>query len=58
MSPILFNVMMNEICNRINKNERNKFKSFYIYNDIMIWGEDVKELETRLTHWERISKEY
>jgi hypothetical protein len=24
----------------------------------MIWGEDVKELEIRLSHWERVSKEY
>jgi hypothetical protein len=24
----------------------------------MIWGEDVKELETRLNQWERVSKEY
>jgi hypothetical protein len=24
----------------------------------MIWGEDVKELETRLTHWDRVSEEY
>jgi hypothetical protein len=24
----------------------------------MIWGEDVKEVERRLTHWERVSKKY
>jgi hypothetical protein len=29
----------------------------FIYTD-MIGGEDVKELETRLTHWESVSKEY
>jgi hypothetical protein len=24
----------------------------------MIWGEDMKKLETRLPHWERVNKEY
>jgi hypothetical protein len=24
----------------------------------MIWSEDMKELETSLSHWEKISKEY
>jgi hypothetical protein len=24
----------------------------------MIWEKDVKELEIRLSHWERVSKEY
>jgi hypothetical protein len=31
LSPVLFNVMMNEICNKIRKrNKRKRFKSFYI----------------------------
>jgi hypothetical protein len=25
--------------------------------DIMIWAEDVKKLERRLNHWERVSKD-
>jgi hypothetical protein len=32
-------------------------KPFIYGDDIIIWG-DVKELETKLTHWERVNKEY
>jgi hypothetical protein len=30
----------------------------FIYADDMIWDDNVKELEIRLAHWERESKNY
>jgi hypothetical protein len=33
-------------------------KTFIYVDGIRIQGEDVKELETRLTHWEKVSKQY
>jgi hypothetical protein len=33
-------------------------KAFIYADDIMIWGNNVKELEIRLAHWERESKSY
>jgi hypothetical protein len=55
LSPVLFNVIMNKICNKIKEKIKETFKRFYIR---MTWSEDVKDLETRLNLWERISKEY
>jgi hypothetical protein len=33
-------------------------KSFIYANDIIVWGDNVKELEIRLAHWETESKNY
>jgi hypothetical protein len=33
-------------------------KAFVYADDNMIWGGKVKELEIRLAHWERESKNY
>jgi retron-type reverse transcriptase len=51
LSPILLNVIMNEICNKIREKKETDLKAFIYADDI--WGEDVKECETKLTHWEK-----
>jgi hypothetical protein len=54
LSPILFNVMMNKICTKVSEEmKETDLKAFIYASDVMIWGEDVKELGTILIHWER-----
>jgi hypothetical protein len=48
---------MNKICNNREKTKETVLKAS-IYLDDMIWGGDVKELQTRQSHWERGSKDY
>jgi hypothetical protein len=53
----MFNVIMNEICNKMReKIKQIDVKAFIYADDIMICSEDVNELETRLSCWERVSK--
>jgi ribosomal protein L19 len=53
LSPMLFVVVMN--VTESEKNKGSRFESFYIrrYHE---GGEDVKELQTRLSHEESVSK--
>jgi hypothetical protein len=57
LSPILFNVILDEICNKIREKLKERdLKAFIHADDIMIHDEDVKELQTRLNHWERVRR--
>jgi type IV secretory pathway VirB4 component len=38
--------------------EVSDLKSFIYADNITIWGDDMKELEKRLAHWEKESKNY
>jgi hypothetical protein len=50
---------MNDACNKIKgKMEVSDLKAFIYADDIMILDDNVKELETKLAHWERESKNY
>jgi hypothetical protein len=50
---------MNNVCNKIKeKMKLSDLKAFISADDIMIEGDNMKELEVRLAHWEGESKTY
>jgi hypothetical protein len=58
LSPVLFNIAINDVCNKIKEKMKVTDLQAYIYADdvIMIWGDNVEELEVRLARVERESK--
>jgi hypothetical protein len=48
LSPLLFNMIISNICNKIREMKVTDLKTFIYAGDIRIWDDDVKELETRL----------
>jgi hypothetical protein len=49
---------MDEMCNKIREETKEaNLKAFIDSSAIKIWGEDMKECETRLSRWERVGKE-
>jgi hypothetical protein len=51
VSPILFNIIMNDICNKIREKMKViELKTFIYAEDIKTWGDKMKEPETRLAH--------
>jgi hypothetical protein len=57
LSPILFNITINNICNGIReKIKATDLKPFIYADNTMICGNKVKELKTRSAHWETESK--
>jgi hypothetical protein len=56
LSPILFNVVMNEICLKM-KEKTGDLKAL-VYADDMIWGNNIKELEDKVNEWSNIGKEF
>jgi hypothetical protein len=57
LSLMLFNIIMNCVCNKIKEKMKVTYLKGFIYaDDIMIWGGNVKDLEIKLAHWERESK--
>jgi hypothetical protein len=53
LSPILFSIIMKDVCNKIQEKIKvTDLKSFIYADDMMIWGDKVKDLKIRLAHWE------
>jgi hypothetical protein len=56
LSPILFNVIMNEICVKI-KEKTGDLKALVYADDVMIWENKIKVLEDKVNEWNNIGKE-
>jgi hypothetical protein len=56
LSLMLFDIIMNCLCNKIKEKNESNLKDFIYADDIMIWGGSVKDLKIKLAHWERESK--
>jgi hypothetical protein len=50
---------VNDVCNKIKEKMKvTDLKSFIYVDNIMIWGDSVKEFKIRLAHWDRKSNNY
>ena len=59
LSPILFNAVMREIRNTVlRENDSTDVKTLMYADDIMIWGDNEKELESSLQKWGTILNQY
>jgi type IV secretory pathway VirB4 component len=57
LSLILFNVVMNEICLKM-KEKTGDLKALVYADDVMIWGNNIKDLEDKVNEWNKICKEF
>jgi len=58
LSPTLFNVVMDELLTKVEPNNRGKDTRTLVYaDDVLIWGEDTKEVQDKVDRWNKASQE-
>ena len=57
LSPTFFNIIMSEICLEI-KQEKNNTKILVYADDVMLWANNVKELEKNLNRLNNIGNKF